>query len=348
MTTPDLPDEVLPGVLIGHDTDTRRPTGVTVVLLPEGTTAGVDVRGAAPGTRETDLLDPAATMAEVHAIALCGGSAFGLDCAGGVMRWLEAQGRGVQVGPVRVPLVPAAVIFDLGVGDPTIRPDADSGARACASAVPVTAAAEGNVGAGAGASVGKLRGPSRAMRGGVGIATLQAHGVTMSAVVVVNAVGDVVDPGTGALLAGAREAEDSLVLSPGAGSILSGVPGDGPDAGGNTTIGALITDAQLTKAEATRLARAAHDGLARTIRPAHTPMDGDTLFATGTGTLAPAVQHAIAPDLLAMLLSVMAAEVTAHAVVRAVRAAVGLRLEGLWLPAWRDLVSPGGTSPAAR
>ena len=166
----------LPGVLIGHETDSRRPTGVTVVLLPDGTTAGVDVRGAAPGTRETDLLDPVNTVQEVHAIALCGGSAFGLDAAGGVMRWLEGQGRGIDVGTVRVPLVPAAVVFDLGVGDPMIRPDADSGARACAAAVPLAAAAEGNVGAGAGASVGKLLGPDRAMRGGVGIATLTRTG----------------------------------------------------------------------------------------------------------------------------------------------------------------------------
>jgi len=144
MTNSASDPALLPGVLIGHETDSRRPTGVTVVLLPEGTTAGVDVRGAAPGTRETDLLDPVNTVQEVHAIALCGGSAFGLDAASGVMRWLEAHGRGIEVGPVRVPLVPAAVIFDLGVGDPTIRPDADSGARACAAAVPLAVAAEGN------------------------------------------------------------------------------------------------------------------------------------------------------------------------------------------------------------
>ncbi len=326
----------LPGVLIGHDTDDRRPTGVTVVLLPEGTTAGVDVRGAAPGTRETDLLDPVNTVQEVHAIALCGGSAFGLDAAGGVMSWLESQGRGIEVGPVRVPLVPAAVIFDLGVGDPTIRPDAGSGARACAAAVPVAEVREGSVGAGAGASVGKLLGPDRAMRGGVGIATLRAHGITMSAVVVVNAVGDVVDPGTGAGLAGARVSPDSLELAGAVGQILVGGHGDGPVAAGNTTIGVVITDARLTKAQATRLAQVAHDGLARTIRPVHTPMDGDTLFAAATGTLDPRVQEAQAADQLAVLLSVMAAEVTAQAVLRATRAAEGLRLEDLWLPSWRD------------
>lgn len=332
-----VPVHRLPGVLIGHHTDPLRPTGVTVVLLPEGTTAGVDVRGAAPGTRETDLLDPVNTVQEVHAIALCGGSAFGLDAAGGVMRWLEGQGRGFEVGSVRVPLVPAAVIFDLGVGDPLIRPDADSGARACAAAVPVGVAAEGNVGAGAGASVGKLLGADRAMRGGVGIATLHAQGFTMSAVVVVNAVGDVVDPATGEVLSGARIAPDSLDLAGTVDEVLAGRFGDGPHAAANTTIGVVITDARLTKVQVTRLAQVAHDGLARTIRPVHTPADGDTLFAAATGTLDPDVQDTLPPEKLAMLLSVMATEVTAQAVLRGIRAAEGLRLADLWLPSWRDL-----------
>jgi L-aminopeptidase/D-esterase-like protein len=337
MTTSASDPVRLPGVLIGHATDTRRPTGVTVVLLPEGTTAGVDVRGAAPGTRETDLLDPVNTVQEVHAIALCGGSAFGLDAAAGVMRWLESQGRGIEVGPVRVPLVPAAVVFDLGVGDPTIRPDADSGAHACRAAVPVADAAEGNVGAGAGASVGKLLGPDRAMRGGVGIATIHAQGLTMSAVVVVNAMGDVVDPDTGAVLAGARVSPDSLELAGAADEVLAGRFGDGPHAAANTTIGVVITDARLTKTQASRLAQLAHDGLARTIRPVHTPMDGDTLFAAATGTVDAGDRDALAPERLTLLLSVMAAEVTAQAVLRAIRAAGGLRLEDMWLPAWKDL-----------
>jgi L-aminopeptidase/D-esterase-like protein len=250
------------------------------------------------------------------------------------------------VGPVRVPLVPAAVVFDLGVGDPAIRPDADSGARACAAAVPVALAAEGNVGAGAGASVGKLLGPDRAMRGGVGIATVHAQGFTMSAVVVVNAVGDVVDPDTGAVLAGARVSPDSLELAGAVGEVLAGTYGDSPDGdglggaspgGANTTIGVLVTDALLTKTQVSRLAQVAHDGLARTIRPVHTSMDGDTLFAAATGSIDPRVQQAIAPDRLALLLSVMATEATSRAVLRAIRAADGLRLEDLWLPSWRDL-----------
>ena len=196
----------LPGVLVGHHTDPRRPTGVTVVVLPEGSTAGVDVRGAAPGTRETDLLDPVNTVRTVDAIMLAGGSAYGLDAAAGVMRWLEEHDRGVAVGPARVPIVPAAVVFDLDVGDASVRPDAAAGWSACEAAVPIADAQEGSVGAGAGATVGKLLGPAGAMRGGVGIANLCAQGVTLTAVVVVNAVGDVVDPGTGTILAGARAA----------------------------------------------------------------------------------------------------------------------------------------------
>jgi L-aminopeptidase/D-esterase-like protein len=318
---------LLPGVLVGHDTDPRRPTGVTVVLLPDATTVGVDVRGAAPGTRETDLLDPVNTIDVAHAIVLSGGSAYGLATASGVAQWLEEQGRGVPVGPVRVPIVPAAVVFDLLVGDPSVRPDAPAGQRACAAAVPIAQAGQGSVGAGAGASVGKLLGPDRAMRGGLGIATLAAGGVTMAAVVAVNAVGDVIDPGTGAILAGARTSAESLDPA-GAVEALLGAATPAASPGAATTIGALVTDAGLTKAQATRLAQVAHDGLARTIRPVHTPMDGDTLFAAGTGT---------APVPAEMtLLSVLAAEVTAAAVLSAIRSAEGLDLGWSRLPAWRD------------
>ena len=335
MASADPTEALLPGVLVGHDTDGRRPTGVTVVLLPAGTTGGVAVRGAAPGTRETDLLDPVNTVDVVDAIVLSGGSAYGLDTAGGVMRWLEAQGRGVPVGPALVPIVPAAVIFDLWVGDPTIRPDAASGARACESAVPVSEAGEGNVGAGSGASVGKLLGPDRAMRGGVGVATLRAHGLTVSAVVVVNAVGDVVDPQSGEVLAGARVAADSLELAGSVASML-GTPTTGGPSGANTTVGVVVTDAKLTKAQTTRLAQVAHDGLARSIRPVHTSMDGDTIFAAATGTLDPGLQGAFPPDALGILLPMMAAEVTASAVIRAVRAAEAIHVGDLWLPAHRD------------
>jgi L-aminopeptidase/D-esterase-like protein len=327
--------DLLPGVLVGHDTDLRRPTGTTVVLLPDSTTVGVDVRGAAPGTRETDLLDPVNTIDVAHAITLTGGSAYGLAAASGVMGWLEEQGRGVVVGPVRVPIVPAAVLFDLLVGDPSIRPDANSGRRACAAAVPLALAARGSVGAGAGATVGKLLGPDRAMRGGVGIAHLSAGGVAMAAVVAVNAVGDVVDPSSGALLAGARAAADSAEPTGAVDAVLAaaGAGDPGPGAappGAATTIGVIITDARLSKAQATRLAQVAHDGLARTIRPVHTPMDGDTLFAAGTGTAARDASGEMT------LLSILAAEVTARAVLDAIRSAEGLRIDGMWLPAWAD------------
>ncbi|MCU0301010.1 MAG: P1 family peptidase [Candidatus Nanopelagicales bacterium] len=327
---------LLPGVLVGHDTDSRRPTGVTVVLLPDGTTAGVDVRGAAPGTRETDLLDPVDTIDVAHAVVLAGGSAYGLATADGVMRWLEAQGRGVPVGPVRVPIVPAAVLFDLLVGDPTVRPDAPAGERACAAAVPIAQAGVGSVGAGAGATVGKLLGPDRAMRGGVGIASITASGFQMAAVVAVNAMGDVVDPADGTVLAGARTAPDRLELADTVGSMLgSAGAGVRPLLGSSTTIGVIVTDARLTKAQARRLAQVGHDGLARTIRPAHTTMDGDTLFAAGTGTAGDR-----GADML--LLSTMAAEVTARAVVAAVRGAQpGLQVGPFWLPAAAERAAAG-------
>jgi L-aminopeptidase/D-esterase-like protein len=324
----------LPGVLVGHDTIEHGPTGVTVVLLPEGTTVGVDVRGAAPGTRETDLLDPVNTIDVAHALVLTGGSAFGLASADGVMQWLEEQGRGIEVGSVRVPIVPAAVIFDLLVGDPAVRPGAEAGRRACAAAVPMLETAQGSVGAGTAATVGKLLDLERGMRGGVGLAALAAGGVTVAAVVVVNAVGDIIDPGTGRIIAGARTTPGSLELAGSVASVLAagapeetGSPRSGP--GAATTIGAVVTDARLTKAEAARLAQVAHDGLARAINPVHTPMDGDTLFVAGTGTSALSAEMP--------LLSVMVAEVTARAVVSGVRAAEGLRLVDLWLPAAVDL-----------
>lgn len=319
---------LLPGVLVGHDTDVRRPTGVTVVLLPDGTTAGVSVRGASPGTRETDLLDPVNSIDVVHAIALVGGSAYGLAAAGGVMDWLEERGVGVTAGPAIVPIVPAAVVFDLWIGDAAVRPDAGSGRRACDAAVPLAEAARGNVGAGTGASVGKLLGPTRGMRGGVGISVLRSHGVSMAAIVVVNAVGDVVDPRTGEILAGARVSEASLEPADTVATLLAGTPPALPSRGTNTTIGVVVTDAQLTKTRATRLAQVAHDGLARSVRPIHTPRDGDTMFAAGTATATAEADMAV--------LCTMAAEVTSMAVTDAIHAAEALRLPGLWLPAWRD------------
>lgn len=314
------------GVKVGHFTETRRPTGCTVVLVEGGAVCGVDVRGGAPGTRETDLLDPVNTVDRVHAIVLSGGSAFGLEAATGVMRFLEEKGIGVEVRGARVPIVPAAILFDLGVGDGRIRPDAAAGYAAArdASQAPV---AEGNVGAGAGATVGKLFGPERAMKGGLGsAAAVLPRGVVVGAVVAVNAVGDVRDAATGRILAGARAArggfEDTTraVLEGRAPSAPLAVPR--PE---NTTIGVVATTAALSKAGATKVAQMAQDGLARTISPAHTPWDGDTLFALSTGEVTIAGAE--------LVVGIVAAEVVARAVVRAVRAARGLP----GLPAAGDL-----------
>ncbi len=299
----------VPGVKVGHFTDSRRPTGCTAILVEDGAVAGADVRGAAPGTRETDLLDPSNLVERVHAVMLSGGSAFGLDAATGAMRWLEEKGIGFPAGPARVPIVPAAILFDLGLGDHRIRPDADAGYAASAAAGDQPPE-EGSVGAGAGATVGKLFGLARGMKGGIGTAAVKVGRVTVGAIVAVNAVGDVVDPGSGAVLAGARDAPDGRQRINAAATILRGELPPAMQAGMATTIGVVATDAQLTKPQARRLAQVAHDGLARTINPVHTMSDGDTLFALATGKSG-------LPGHMTVL-SVMAAEAVAAAVLRAV------------------------------
>ncbi len=305
----------IPGVCVGHFTDERRPTGCTAILTAGGAVCGVDVRGGAPGTRETDLLDPVNLVQEVQAVVLSGGSAFGLDSATGVVRFLEERGVGFPVGVGKVPIVPAAILFDLGLGDWRIRPDAKAGYEAArgASEGPV---AEGCVGAGAGATVGKLLGFSRAMKSGLGTAAVAVPGgVTVGALVAVNAMGDVIDPENGRTLAGART-EDGRGLRGAMDALLAG-EGFGPGRSGeNTTIGVVATNVRLTQAEATKVAQMAHDGLARTIRPVHTPWDGDTLFALSTG------ETAIAQPTL--VVGALAAEAVARAVVRAVQTATSL------------------------
>lgn len=320
------------GIEVGHFTDTRRATGCSVVLAPGGAVGGVDVRGAAPGTRETDLLSPVNTVDVVHAVLLSGGSAFGLDAAAGVMRWLEARGVGVDVGAARVPIVPGAVLFDLLVGDARIRPDAAAGHAAC-EAASAAHPAEGNVGAGAGACVGKIFGHERAMKGGIGTASVTVGGVTVGALIACNALGDVVDPDTGRVLAGART-PDGRGLMDTRRALLSGEAPIPILAGSNTTIGVVATDAILTKTQANRLAQVAHDGLARAINPVHTVADGDTLFALATG------HHANHPGM--MVLATMAAEAVARATLRAVLAATGITAvdakgNGLRFPAAREM-----------
>ena len=316
------------GIEVGHFTDTRRPTGCTVVMAREGAVAGVDVRGAAPGTRETDLLHPSNLVDKVHAIMLAGGSAWGLEAATGAVRWLEERGVGLDVAVGRLPIVPAAVLFDLLVGDMRIRPDAAAGYAACAAASSADPA-EGNVGAGAGAVVGKVFGIQHAMKGGVGTASVTVDGVTVGALIACNALGDVIDPETAQVMAGART-DDGRALRDTRRALLRGQPPQPLLAGTNTTIGVVATDAILTKAQAHRLAIAAHDGLARSINPVHTMSDGDTLFSLGTGRAG--------KSLGMMVLATMAAEATARATVRAVQAARSVTTaDGLYLPAMADL-----------
>jgi L-aminopeptidase/D-esterase-like protein len=314
----------VPGLKVGHHTLAERPTGCTVVLAERGVIAGVDVRGSAPGTRETDLLNPVNTVEQVHAIVMAGGSAFGLDAASGVMRYLEERGIGYDTGVARVPIVPAAILFDLGVGGrPEVRPTADCGYRA-ASAANAGPVAEGNVGAGAGATVGKLGGPGRAMKSGVGTAAVSLPGgLVVAALVAVNAAGDVIDPATNTVIAGVRT-EDGRGLAD-ARVLLRAGKLTPPIRGSATTIGVVATNARLTKSQATKLAQMAHDGLARVIAPAHTPYDGDTIFALATGDLA--------GDADLLTVGALGADAMATAVLRAVRAAAGIP----GFPAARDL-----------
>ena len=316
------------GVKIGHFTDPRRPTGCTVILTEDGALGSVDVRGAAPGTRDTDLLDPTNRVESVHAILLSGGSAFGLDAASGVMRFLEEKGIGIAVGPARVPIVPAAILFDLGLGDWRIRPDAAAGHAACVAAG-TSPPAEGSVGAGSGATVGKLFGLERAMKGGIGTASARVGGVTLGAIVAVNAVGDVIGA-DGRVLAGARDSADGTMRIDTAARLMAGAAPAALMDGMATTIGCIATDARLTKAQAKRLAQVAHDGYARAINPVHTMWDGDTIFALATG------KSGLPGNM--MLLAVMAAEVMAEAVRRAVLAATRVGGEGVPpLPVTADL-----------
>jgi L-aminopeptidase/D-esterase-like protein len=335
LNAPELHDTVtdVAGLAVGHFTHPQRATGCTVVLCPQGAVAGVDVRGGSPGTRETDLLRPQNTVDRVHALLLSGGSAFGLDAAGGVMRWLEEHGHGFEVGAVRVPIVPAAVIFDLWHGDAQMRPDMAAGHAACAAAS-TRPPAQGSVGAGAGATVGKLFGIERAMAGGIGTASVRVGGITVAALVVVNPTGDVIDPATGEPIAGARKSATSRQLFHTTHALLRGELPARLQSGAATTIGVVATDAALDKAQCTQLASMAHDGLARTISPIHTPFDGDTMFALATGASALATGTAATASL--GLLGVLAAEVTARAVLHAVEHARGRA----GCPATRDLAGP--------
>lgn len=308
------------GIRVGQDTDLEAATGCTVILCNPAAVGGVDVRGGAPATRETDLLRPLHMVDEVHAVVLTGGSAFGLDAASGVMRYLEEQAIGFDTGVARVPIVPAAAIFDLALGSATTRPDAAAGYRACQQAND-EAVQQGNVGAGTGATVGKLFGPAFAMKGGLGSASTQmSDGSVVGAIVAVNALGDILDADTQRALAGAR----------GEGGFLA------PNPFGNTTIAVVATTASLTKEGANKVAQMAHNGLAQVIRPAHTMFDGDTIFALALGPRAE--QHVVNPTLAAMQVSSIGA--TAAAVLaRAIRKAILAARDLHGIPAANQLSS---------
>jgi L-aminopeptidase/D-esterase-like protein len=310
----------VPGILVGHAQDDAALTGCTVVLCPKGAVAGVDQRGGAPGTRETDLLRPMHLVRKIHAVMLAGGSAFGLDAASGAMRFLEEKGIGFAVGNVKVPIVVSAILFDLGIGSAKVRPDSEMGYRAClqASTAPP---ADGNAGAGTGCTVGKIFGPIGAVKSGIGSASMDCGGgVVTAALAAVNAFGDVIDPADGSILAGARPvgtgplrlggskryADTLSVMRSTAGRLILGLA-----EGANTVIGIVATNARLSKEEAGKVAQMAQDGLARSIRPAHTMLDGDTIFALSAGDRKAGVS----------LVGACAAEVFARAVVKAVLAA---------------------------
>jgi L-aminopeptidase/D-esterase-like protein len=306
----------VPGIKVGHFTLTERPTGCTVVLAESGVTAGVDVRGAAPATAETDLLKPVNLVQQVYAIVLSGGSAFGLDSRSGVMRYLDEKNVGFKAfGSINVPIVPAASLIDLNVGGSSkIRPTADCGYRA-AQAASQAAVTEGNVGAGAGATVGKTAGPDRAMKAGLGSAAIEMpDGLIVAAIVAVNAAGDVIDPATGRVVAGVRTADGKSLAD--ARVLLTAGQLRPPQIGENTTIGVVATNATLTKTQATKVAEMAHDGFARAIFPSHTMGDGDVIFALATAGKT--------GDADVSRIGALAAKVMADAIVRAATQATGI------------------------
>lgn len=307
----------VPGILVGHAQNDSALTGCTVILCPKGATAGIDQRGGAPGTRETDLLRPVHLVEKVHAIVLAGGSAFGLDAASGVMRYLEERKIGFDVGVTHVPIVPAAILFDLDIGDPTVRPDAAMGYQACLNATSPNIL-QGNVGAGCGATVGKILGIRQAMKSGLGTASLEiGNGVIVGALVAVNALGDIVDPKSGNILAGAR----TLQLGPkriGEGEhfantlyVMQSLIGRSAlqfASRQNTIIGVIATNARLNREQVTKVAQMAQNGLAQVVRPAHTMFDGDTIFALATNQRAADVN----------IVGAFAAQVMAQAILNAV------------------------------
>ncbi len=313
----------IPGTLIGHCQDLEAATGCTVILTQEGAVCGVDQRGGAPGTRETDLLRPMHLVEKVHGILLSGGSAFGLAAADGVMRWLEERKYGFDVGVATVPIVPGAALFDLAIGRADVRPDSEMGYAACNSAQENWGALKGNVGAGTGATVGHLLGDAGVMKGGLGSSIIEVEpGIFVGAVFAVNCFGDVIDPSSGKTIAGARKMPEGNFGDPM--EMLVQMPKSFEAAVSNTVIGVVATNADISKEHANKVAQMAHNGLGRTITPAHTMFDGDTIFAISTGVEKPMDVNVV---------GAFAAEATARAVINAVKEASSL----CGVPAAQDL-----------
>jgi L-aminopeptidase/D-esterase-like protein len=301
------------GLKIGHAQNLKAATGCTVVICENGATIGVDVRGGAPGTRETDLLDPVNLVEQAHAVLLTGGSAFGLDAAAGVMQCLEENEIGFDVQVTKVPIVCGAALFDLAIGDHKIRPDKKMGYEACINAVSSGECRQGSVGAGTGATVGKIMGAGQAMKGGLGCFAMQTGDLKIGAMVAVNCLGDVIDPLNNEKLAGPLNS-DMLTIDDTEEIMIKSFSGKNNLFSGNTTIGVIATNAGFTKAQATKLASMAQNGYARTMRPAHSMYDGDTIFAMSTGD--------IQADLSTV--GLLSARVMERAVVEAIKSAESL------------------------
>ena len=312
----------IPGIKVGHAQNIEAATGCTVILCKKGAVAGVDIRGGAPGTRETDLLDPVNMVDKVHGVLLTGGSAFGLDAAAGVMEYLENKGYGFDVGVTKVPIVVGAVLFDLGIGDFKIRPDKAMGYDACIDTETDNCRLEGNIGAGTGATVGKLFGIGRSMKSGLGSHYIQVGDLIVGAVIAVNSFGDIIDPKNGNIIVGAL-GDDGRTFINSEDVMIDNYNGDKGEFGENTSIGVVITNAQMTKGQAKKVASMAQDGYARTLRPAHTMVDGDTVFTLATGEIITDIS----------VIGILAARAVEQAVLNAVKEATTLH----GIKCYRDL-----------
>lgn len=311
------------GIKLGHAQNEKGGTGCSVVICNEGATGGVDVRGGSPGTRETDLLNPMEMVDKINAVVLSGGSAFGLDASSGVMEYLEEKGIGFDVTVAKVPIVCQAVLFDLAFGNPKVRPDKQMGIEACKNSETYDDDINGNIGAGYGATVGKFLGSPYSMKGGLGTYAVKIGDLEVGAIVAVNCLGDVVDPSNLDIIVGAYDREKNKFLNTEK-IILDNLEHPKNPFKGNTTIGIIVTNANFTKAQANKVASMAHNGYGRTMRPAHTMFDGDTIFTMATNKV----------DADVTTVGMIAAQVMEQAIIRGVKSAQGL----LGIPSYSDIL----------